>query len=174
MEENKKTQAVGEEGKKVSGWQKHPCTEIRTNPTGKAKTKQTATNQSIKYARHQAHTTPYTLICKYIHEVGAVKNCQGSILGLHNECLQASHIGIWIENSSTAFITSFHYTWQLVCEVESVGTDHRITECYWGLQTKEHQSEFFSRPLFVLKAVYHPARSSDIGQHKRKKKIQCW
>lgn len=37
-----------------------------------------------------------------------------------------------------------------------------------GAYRKEKQSEFFSRPLFVLRAVYHSARSSDIGQHERK------
>lgn len=105
---------------------------------GKAKTTQTDTNHGNKHARYrQAYIIPYTLICKHIHEVGAVKHCQGSILDLHNECLRASHIGIWTENSGTEFIASFHCTWQPVCEAEPTGKDHRLTECYWGLQKRE-------------------------------------
>ena len=59
------------------------------------------------------------------------------------------------KNSATAFITSFHCTWQPVCEVEPTGKDRSMTECYWGPQTKEHKCEFLSRPLFVTVFVLY-------------------
>lgn len=80
------------------------------------------------------------------------------------------------KNSATAFITSFHCTWQPACEVEPTGKDHSMTECYWGPQTKEHKCEFLSRPLFVTVFVlYLWAKSSETGRHKRgeKRKEKC-